>query len=226
MQPSNETNPCENLENVDTYNEYYKLLDVVLKAALDELKLRSIDRRGAQDAKLRQLLYLCIVMMTFICGVVVMTPYWSGDKAVLHGASGWHMALLFVSFALCVGGGIYGVWSLMGERGGSVPIIPEYTDILRKGYGADGSGKPYEAALEWLQNTDSALDEYASLISSKGKKIRTLNWTILCAAGCAAFAAFALFSTTLLENYVRQYHEVQCVQASHFPVSEKDGRRE
>ena len=42
-------------ERFDTYNEYYKLVDVVQKAALDELKVRSIDRRNMQDAKIRQL---------------------------------------------------------------------------------------------------------------------------------------------------------------------------
>ena len=47
-------------ERFDTYNEYYKLVDVVQKAALDELKVRSIDRRSMQDAKIRQLIYLCV----------------------------------------------------------------------------------------------------------------------------------------------------------------------
>lgn len=39
-------------ERFDTYNEYYKLVDVVQKAALDELKVRSIlENYGKQQAE-------------------------------------------------------------------------------------------------------------------------------------------------------------------------------
>lgn len=227
MQTSKETSSCENLNQNDqdttTYNEYYKLVDVVMTAALDELKLRAIDRRNAQDAKLRQLLYLCLMLITSICGMVVLTPYWSGGNAVLHGATGWHMVLLSISFVLCVSGGVYGIWALMGERGGTVPIVDEYMQILRNGYGEDGSGKPYEATIEWLKTTDSALEEFKIIISEKAQKIRTLNKIVLCAAGCAALAAFALFSTTLLENYVKHHQETVCSQTT---SSKEDGRQQ
>ena len=178
-------------EKVDTYNEYYKLVDVVQKAALDELKVRSIDRRNMQDAKIRQLIYLCITLCAAICTVITLTPFWSGKGAVLSAAQPWHLFMLCVAFILSAGGFIYGVWALMGEKGGAVPVEPEYAQILRDGYGVDGN-----------------------LIGSKAKKIRTLNKIVLGAAGCAAVAAVALFSTTLLENYVKQQAEALCAEAA------------
>lgn len=103
---------------------------------------------------------------------------------------------------------------LMGEKGGAVPVEPEYAQILRDGYGVDGSGKAYEATIDWLTRIDESLDIYADLIGSKAKKIRTLNKIVLGAAGCAAVAAVALFSTTLLENYVKQQAEALCAEAA------------
>lgn len=99
-------------ERFDTYNEYYKLVDVVQKAALDELKVRSIDRRNMQDAKIRQLIYLCITLCAAICTVITLTPFWSGKGAVLSAAQPWHLFMLCVAFILSAGGFIYGVWAL------------------------------------------------------------------------------------------------------------------
>ena len=201
-------------EVTDTYNEYYKLVGVVQKAALDELKIRSIDRRNMQDAKIRQLIYLCITLCAAICTVITLTPFWSGRDAVLSAAQPWHLLLLCVAFVLSAGGFIYGVWSLMGEKGGAILVEDEYAQILRDGYGPDGSGKAYEATIDWLQRIDTCLSDFMDLIEAKAKKIRTLNWIVLGAAGCAAVASVALFSTTLLENYVQQQAEALCAEAS------------
>ena len=208
-------------ERFDTYNEYYKLVDVVQKAALDELKVRSIDRRNMQDAKIRQLIYLCITLCAAICTVITLTPFWSGKGAILSAAQPWHLFMLCVAFILSAGGFIYGVWSLIGENGGIVPIEGEYAQILRDGYGPDNSGKAYEATIDWLTRIDESLDIYADLIGSKAKKIRTLNKIVLGAAGCAAVAAVALFSTTLLENYVKQQAEALCAEAAALESSDK-----
>lgn len=197
-------------ERFDTYNEYYKLVDVVQKAALDELKVRSIDRRSMQDAKIRQLIYLCITLCAAICTVITLTPFWSGKSAILSAAQPWHLFMLCVAFILSAGGFIYGVWALMGEKGGTILVEDEYAQILRDGYGPDGSGKAYEATIGWLQRIDVSLNDFTELIEVKAKKIRTLNKIVLGAAGCAAVAAVALFSTTLLENYVKQQFEALC----------------
>ena len=206
-----------------TFDQYYKLTDMVMKAALDELKIRSIDRRNMQDAKLRQLIYLCISLTAAVSAVITLTPYWAGKDAALGGASPWHLALLCVSFLLGASGFIYGAWALMGENGGTVPIVDEYAQILRDGYGPDEGGKPYEATIAWLQKTDRALEEYRGLISAKARKIRTLNKIVLCAAGCATVAVVALFSTTLLENYVREEASAICAQASASESPDKEG---
>lgn len=208
-------------ERFDTYNEYYKLVDVVQKAALDELKVRSIDRRNMQDAKIRQLIYLCITLCAAICTVITLTPFWSGKSAVLSAAQPWHLFMLCVAFILSAGGFIYGVWSLIGENGGIVPIEGEYAQILRDGYGPDNSGKAYEATIDWLTRIDESLDIYAGLMGAKAKKIRTLNKIVLGAAGCSAVAAVALFSTTLLENYVKQQAEALCAEAAALESSDK-----
>lgn len=212
-------------EKVDTYNEYYKLVDVVQKAALDELKVRSIDRRNMQDAKIRQLIYLCITLCAAICTVITLTPFWSGKGAVLSAAQPWHLFMLCVAFILSAGGFIYGVWALMGEKGGAVPVEPEYAQILRDGYGVDGSGKAYEATIIWLKRVDDSLSYFMDLIEVKAKKIRTLNKIVLGAAGCAAVAAVAFFSTTLLENYVKQQFETICpstaaTESAHKPTGQ------
>ena len=98
----------------------------------------------------------------------------------------------------------------MGEKGGTILVEDEYAQILRDGYGPDGSGKAYEATIGWLQRIDVSLNDFTELIEVKAKKIRTLNKIVLGAAGCAAVAAVALFSTTLLENYVKQQFEALC----------------
>ena len=118
--------------------------------------------------------------------------------------------MLCVAFILSAGGFIYGVWALMGEKGGTILVEDEYAQILRDGYGPDGSGKAYEATIGWLQRIDVSLNDFTELIEVKAKKIRTLNKIVLGAAGCAAVAAVALFSTTLLENYVKQQFEALC----------------
>lgn len=211
-------------KNDDTYNEYYKLTDVVVEAALDELKIRSIDRRSAQDAKIRQLIYLCITLCAAIGTVITMTQYWGGPGAVLHATQPWQLFGLCVSFLLCVAGFIYGVWALKGENDGTVPIVEKYAQILRDGYGPDGSGKAYEATISWLQQTDEALDEYRDLISKKAKKIRTLNKLVLCAAVCAALVTAVLFASNLLENYVRQQAQALCAQATAEASSESPNK--
>ena len=207
--------------SVETYNEYYKLVDVVQKAALDELKLRSIDRRNMQDAKIRQLIYLCITLCAAICTVITLTPFWSGQNAVLSAAQPWHLFMLCVAFLMSASGFIYGVWSLMGEKGGTILVEDEYAQILRDGYGPDGSGKAYEATIGWLQRIDVSLNDFMELIEIKAKKIRTLNKIVLGAAGCAAVASVALFSTTLLENYVQQQAEALCSEAADTDTSDR-----
>lgn len=157
-------------ERFDTYNEYYKLVDVVQKAALDELKVRSIDRRSMQDAKIRQLIYLCITLCAAICTVITLTPFWSGKSAILSAAQPWHLFMLCVAFILSAGGFIYGVWALMGEKGGTILVEDEYAQILRDGYGPDGSGKAYEATIGWLQRIDVSLNDFTELIEVKAKK--------------------------------------------------------
>lgn len=209
-----ETTSCESEEKEVTYNEYYKLVDVVLKASIEELKIRSIDRRNMQDSKIRQLIYLCVTLCTAIGTVITLTPFWAGKGAVLSAAQPWHLFLLCIAFILSAVGFIYGVWALMGENGGVVPIEKEYAQILRDGYGADHSGTTYEASISWLDRIDTSLDEYESLIVEKAKKIRTLNKIVLGAAGCAAVASVALFSTTLLDNYVKHQAEVLCAEAA------------
>ena len=178
----------------------YKLTDIVLKASLDELKLRAIDRRNMQDAKIRQLIYLCFTLSAAICTVIMMTPFWSGKAALLHSATTWHLLFLCLALVLCVGGFIYGTWALMGENGGNVPIIREYAEFLRNGFGSDDSGKPYKAVIDWLDQTDLALMEYEKMISAKGLKIRTLNKIVLCAAVCAALSSAALFTSKELRK--------------------------
>lgn len=208
-----EAEKAESSRNL-SYSEYYRLVDVVLKASLDELKLRSIDRRLAQDAKLRQILYLSITIAAAIGAIVTLTPYWNPVSAVLVQAQLWHMVLLAISFVICSVAFCFGVWALMGERGGAVPMVYSYGNILVDGYGEDGSGRAYEAMLSWIERNDEDLEEYAQIIEAKAKKIRALNWMLVCAAGCATLAAFALFSTTIYENYVKQRYEAETTALS------------
>lgn len=164
--------------------------------------------------QLRQLIYLCITTCASVATIITQTPYWAGKSAALHGTETWQMLLLCLGFLISAGGFIYGTWALMGEHGGTVPVEANYTNILRDGFGPDGSQKPYESISAWLQRTDSALAEYRTIISQKAFKIRILNKIVLSAVGCAVIGAVAIFTNTLLDNYVKQQAETICTQSS------------
>lgn len=185
----------------DGYSDFYAFCDILLKQAFEERKYFSIDLYNSQISNIKQLIYLCATVATAISAVIVCTPYWGGDKAMLVKNS-FCFSLLIIAFGFCILGLFYGVFSLRGEQKGVLPLpVGSYLDLATDAYGDNRSQKVYETKMELLNKLDECIDFFKNKTSIKAKKIRIINTILMIGIGCAIAGTTALFSITLLENY-------------------------
>ena len=194
------SNSSESLKEVGAF------LDEVLKAAREDYKLEAIDKHNIQLSQIRQCIYMSATIGFAIAGLIVLTPYWGGASAPLA-VGPVIFTILCAALLACIGSFIFGVFCLRGENT-TVPIVDaSFIDRADTAWGDDGSFCVHEAKVNWIVRYDEVIKEARDTVDRKGKKIRTLNLAILCAAVMAAVGAAAAFSTSLLENYVRQRTE-------------------
>ena len=193
-----------------TYDRYCAFLDFALKVAIDEYKLMRFDRDASQSSYIKQSLYLTLSMSAVLGAIISQTPYLSPD-ALLHGATGLHLLGLCLSIALCLFAFAYGVWCLRGENYGQVPVVANsFSEYVATAYGDDESPNTDQAKLDWLDSLDKSIEEVEKNITKKGRKIRLLNKVILSAFVIGALSSTALFSNTLMENYVQARAQSVC----------------
>lgn len=192
---------CSSTYSPDGYSDFYAFCDILLKQAFEERKYFSIDLYNSQISHIKQLIYLCATGATAISAVIVCTPYWGGNKAMLVGNS-FCFSLLIIAFASCILGLFYGVFSLRGEHNGFHPIpVGSYLDLATDAHGDNKSQKVYESKMKLLNELDHCIDFFKNKTTIKAKKIRILNTILMIGIGCAIAGTTALFSITLLENY-------------------------
>ncbi len=183
----------------------------VLKAAREDFKLEAIDKHSIQLSQIRQSIYMSATVGFAVAGLIVLTPYWSGPSAPLT-VGEFTFTILCLSLIGCVGAFVFGVFCLRGETS-TVPIVdPSFADRAETAWADDGSFCVHDAKVNWLIRYDEVIQEARDSVDRKGKKIRILNLAILCAAVLAAVGAAAAFSTSLLENYVRQRAEAIIIE--------------
>lgn len=198
-----EVTQTEGTSNTSREAELNAYLDEVLKAARDERKLWACDMHNVQLSQIRQSIYISATIGFAVAGLIVLTPYWSGHEAVLW-VGPFIFSILCFALVACVGTFIYGAFCLRGESY-TIPLADvSYVDRVDSAWSDDGDHRVYESKVEWLAVLDETIREHREATDRKGKKIRTLNFAILCAAVVAAVGAAAAFSTTLLEKYVNQ----------------------
>lgn len=203
QQAVQEESKTEGASNTSRESELNAYLDEALKAARDERKLWACDMHNVQLSQIRQSIYISATIGFAVAGLIVLTPYWGGHEAALR-VGPFIFSTLCFALAACVGTFIYGAFCLRGESS-TIPLADvSYIDRVDSAWAADGDHRVYESKVEWLAALDETIREHREATHRKGKKIRTLNLAILCAAVVAAVGAAAAFSTTLLEKYVDQ----------------------
>lgn len=179
-------------EPPETYVDYCRLCELMLKMATDEHKRITVDLHGMQLQHVRQLIYLSITLATALAGVISYATKMHLDEI---GRCGVLLCLAaMICSAVCF---VLGIRALRGE-GGTVPVVvASYQDIALMGFFPDGGYAMQTAVAEVLNSTQTAIVEHRAMMSAKGKKIRELNSYVQLTAVCAALGVLALFSTTL-----------------------------
>ena len=201
------TNQLKSKNINDAYSEYEDLRKDLLKAALDERKMFSIDRHNIQITHIRQSLYLSITMAGAICTVAANTPFFS-KTPIFSGGSALMVFGLGIALFLCLTVFCFGAFALRGERDGRRFKLDnigagaeDFVQIANLACKPDGDGTAEKVRGIFLSHVSKCLKECYDDAGKKASKIRLLNTLIVCAAVIASISSAAIVSSTFFRNF-------------------------
>lgn len=189
-----------------SFEEYEKLLEILLKAAQDEYRQIAYDLPGQQRTVLRNYQWLSTVILAAQCAMFA--------SVVHHGQGFWlfpwsvYPSPFFYICAsaatlCCVSVFILGLDTLRGRGFFPFPYQPTYKDLIILAHKEAHRVEPTGSLLgTMIKNLDDAISLHREAAKPTGPKLRAMSWGLLLSL---LFTAFALLpNMEIITNQVEK----------------------
>ena len=179
-----------------TDEEYLKKLEIILKAAQDEYKQITYDRRQIQHGILKNYIWLSTILFSTQTAIL----FYALDARTLLVLEPGQVFLIFIKIAILLSAGtfIFGVDTIRGRGEVKFPYITRFWQMREYAYRErynlgrpDNGGEifPHDLYNFMIGDLQYGIDENRKTAGAVGKKLRWLSWLLL---GSIASTAFAL----------------------------------
>lgn len=178
-----------------TDEEYLKKLEVILKAAQDEYKQITYDRRQIQHGLLKNYIWLSTILFSTQTAILL----YALDTRTTFVLEPGIVFLFFIILAIVLSAGTFafGVDTIRGRGEVKFPYITTFWQMWEYAYrerydlGRPDNGKailPHELHTFMIDELQKAIFENRKTAGDVGKKLRRLSWLLLASIGSTVLA--------------------------------------
>lgn len=178
---------------------YKECLTTLLKAAQDEYKAITYDRRAIQHSILRNYLWLSTIMFSVECTGIFQVVGNKGTPWPMHpGTLFWILAGLSLIFSLACF--CFGVDTMRGRGGVLFPYRPQFESLIDDAHQEASRRVSFgQLYVEMILDLERAINQHRATAMTVGKKLRCISWGLLFSLACAVLAMLA----AIIEGAIR-----------------------
>lgn len=170
---------------------YKECLTTLLKAAQDEYKAITYDRRAIQHSILRNYLWLSTIMFSVECTGIFQVVGNKGTPWPMHpGTLFWILAgLSLISSLACF---CFGVDTMRGRGVVLFPYQVPFESLMSMAHQEASRDLPVgRLYMSMIRDLEKGINQHRAIATTVGKKLRYISWGLLFSLACAVLAVLA-----------------------------------
>lgn len=173
------------------FGNYKEFLATLLKAAQDEYKVVTYDRRTMQHAILRNYLWLSTIMFSVECtGIYQVVGNTGVPWPMYPSALFWILAGLSVTSSLACF--CYGIDTMRGRGTVAFPYQVPFESLMDMAHQEASRTLPYgRLYLAMIRDLEKGINQNRATATKVGKKLRYISWGLLLSLASAVLAVLA-----------------------------------
>lgn len=171
--------------------DYKDFLAALLKAAQDEYKLVTYDRRTMQHGILRNYLWLSTVMFSVECTGIYQVASNTGAPWPMYPSTlFWILAgLSLISSLACF---CFGVDTMRGRGVVLFPYQVPFESLMSMAHQEASRDLPVgRLYMSMIRDLEKGINQHRAIATTVGKKLRYISWGLLFSLACAVLAVLA-----------------------------------
>lgn len=171
---------------------YKECLTTLLKAAQDEYKVITYDRRTMQHGILRNYLWLSTVMFSVECTGIYRVVSNPSTPWLMHpGTLFWILAgLSLISSLACF---CFGVDTMRGRGVVFFPYQVPFESLMSMAHQEASRDLPVgRLYMSMIRDLEKSINQHRAIATTVGRKLRCISWGLLFSLACAVLAVLAV----------------------------------